>query len=62
MSTDTDVPRTRRRPMVQFNVDSDVLAAMDQAAERVRMNRTQWITQVVLAALPSDIRAELDRP
>lgn len=56
-------PRSRTRlPLVQFNVDRDLLDAIDRAARRERMTRTTWLTQAALAHLPADIAEEIDRP
>jgi hypothetical protein len=51
-----------KRPLVQLNVDDDLLTAIDRAAKRERMTRTAWLTQAALAHLPVDIAEEIERP
>lgn len=50
-----------RKPMIQINVDRDLLVAVDRAADRARLTRTAWMVTAALAALPEDLRAEVQR-
>jgi len=47
--------------MIQINVDRDLLVAVDRAADRARLTRTAWMVTAALAALPEDLRAEVQR-
>jgi len=54
-----ETPVRPKRPLVQLNIDSDLLGAIDRAAKRERMTRTAWLTQAALAHLPDDLADEI---